>query len=74
MIIGIVVAIVGLTMFPFLDFIIQDPPNINENLKIIYLLYLFNSVFSYFFSYRASLQQAAQKSYLVVGINYIITI
>lgn len=74
MIIGIVVAIVGLTMFPFLDFIIQDPPNINENLKIIYLLYLFNSVFSYFFSYRASLLQAAQKSYLVVGINYIITI
>ena len=53
MVIGIVVAIVGLTMFPFLDFIIQNPPNINENLKIIYLLYLFNSVFSYFFSYRA---------------------
>ena len=74
MVIGAVVAIIGLTMFPFLDFIIQDKPNINESLKIIYLLYLFNSVFSYFFSYRASLLQAAQKNYLVIGINYIITI
>lgn len=74
MIIGIVVAAIGLTMFPFLDFIIQDPPHIAENLRVIYLLYLFNSVFSYFFSYRASLLQAAQKNYLVVGISYIITI
>ena len=31
MIIGIVVAIVGLTMFPFLDFFFKVPPNLNEN-------------------------------------------
>lgn len=73
-IIGIVIALVGLAMFPFLNFIIQDAPQIKENLHVIYLLYLFNSVFSYFFSYRASLLQAAQKNYLVVGINYSITI
>lgn len=73
-VIGIVVAAIGLAMFPFLNFIVQDPPNISENLNIIYLLYLFNSAFSYFFSYRASLLQAAQKNYLVIGVNYIITI
>lgn len=74
MVIGIVVAVIGMAMFPFLNFIIQNPPAIKENLNVIYLLYLFNSVFSYFFSYRASLLQAAQKNYLVSGVNYIITI
>lgn len=73
-VIGIVVAVIGMAMFPFLNFIIQDPPNITEDINVIYLFYLFNSVFSYFFSYRASLLQAAQKNYLVVGTNYIITI
>lgn len=74
MVIGVVVALIGLAMLPFLNFIIQDAPQIKENLHVIYLLYLFNSVFSYFFSYRASLLQAAQKNYLVIGINYLVTI
>ena len=41
-IIGIVVAIFGLLMMPFLNLIITSPPNISENIYIIYLLYLFH--------------------------------
>lgn len=73
-IIGCVVAVFGLLMIPFLDFVIQDPPNIKENLYLIYLIYLFNSASSYFFSYRGSLLSAAQQHYLVTGLNYIFTI
>lgn len=72
--IGCIVAAVGLIMIPFLGFIINDPPNIKENLYFIYLLYLCNTVFSYFFSYRGSLFNAMQRNYIVVSYNYAITI
>ena len=73
-IIGIVVAIVGLIMFPFLDIIIREPPAIKENIYLIYLMYLANTVFSYFFSYRGSLLTAMQRNYIVIGYNYAVTI
>lgn len=73
-IIGIVIAILGLMIMPFLNVIIRNQPNISENIYCIYLLYLFNTSSSYFFSYRSSLLMAAQQSYIVTGINYIITI
>ena len=74
MVIGIVVAIVGLALLPFLDVIIKDAPDIKENIYLLYLLYLFNTVISYFYSYRQSLLTAMQRQYIVTGYNYIITI
>lgn len=73
-IIGCVVAVFGLLMVPFLSFVIQEPPAIKENLYVIYIVYLFNTASTYFFSYRSSLLTAAQQNYLVTGINYIFTI
>ena len=73
-VIGIAVAIVGLAILPFLDVIIKDAPDIKENIYLLYLLYLFNTVISYFFSYRQSLLTAMQRQYIVTGYNYIITI
>ena len=72
--IGMFVAVIGLLMMPFLNDIINNPPDINENLYFIYLLYLFNVVFSYFFSYKSTLLSAAQRNYIVTGYNYVITI
>ena len=72
--IGIVVAIIGLALLPFLDIIINEPPAIKENLYFLYLLYLFNTVISYFFSYRASLLTAMQRQYIVSGYSYLVTI
>ena len=73
-IIGVIVAVVGLSMLPFLNIIIQDQPAIKENLYLIYLMYLANTVISYFFSYRGSLLTAMQRNYIVVGYSYVITI
>ena len=72
--IGITVAVLGLSVMPFLDQIIRTPPNIKESIYLIYLLYLSNSVASYFFSYRAALLTASQRQYIVQGYNYVITI
>lgn len=72
-VIGIVVAVVGLALMPFLNFIITSPPDIKENLYIIYAIYIFNTSSTYFFSYRTSLLMAAQQNYLVTSLNYLIT-
>ena len=72
--IGCFVAAVGLATMPFLKFIIKEAPNIRESIYVLYLLYLTQTVISYFFSYRQSLLIAAQRQYIVSGYNYIITI
>lgn len=71
-VIGMVVAVLGLLMMPFLKVLITTQPNIKENLYIIYVIYLFNTASSYFFSYRSALLTAAQRNYIVLGINYCI--
>lgn len=73
-VIGITVTVAGIAMLPFLDFIVKDPPNIKENIYILYLLYLLSTVSSYFFSYKASLLTAMQRQYIVSGYNYVVTI
>lgn len=73
-IIGILVAVFGILLIPFLDFFIKDVPSVNENITLIYLLFLFSSAFSYFFSHKLSLLRASQKDYIVLGTNYIVTI
>lgn len=73
-IIGIVVACVGLALMPFLNIIIQEQPAISESIYLLYLINLFNTASTYFFSYRSSLLVVAQQNYIVSGLNYIITI
>lgn len=73
-IIGFVVAIVGLALMPFLNIIIREQPLVSESIYVLYLINLFNTASTYFFSYRSSLLIAAQMNYLVTGINYAVTI
>lgn len=73
-VIGIVIWITGICLMPFLNIIITEQPNISESIYVLYLLNLFNTVITYFYSYRSSLLIAAQQNYIVVGINYIVTI
>lgn len=72
--IGCTVALFGLALLPFLDLIIGEQPGIADNLHFLYLLYLFNSASSYFFSYRTTILTASQRNYVVVLINYIVVI
>ena len=72
--IGSLIFVIGLALIPFLHVIIQEQPNIKESLSLLYVINLFNTAISYFFSYRTSLLIAAQRNYIVGGINYTITI
>ena len=69
-IIGIVVSLIGISLVPFLDYIIKDKPDI-QNLTLIYLMFLFNSVITYFFAYKRSIIIADQKEYIVTLYYYI---
>lgn len=69
--IGIIVFLLGLCVIPFMDLIIKDAPNIKENLILIYLLYLFNTSVSYFFTYKKSIISAHQKQSVINNIDSI---
>lgn len=73
-IIGLVVAAVGLVLMPFLPVIIRNQPDIKESIYLLYLINLFNTASTYFFSYKSSLIIAAQQNYIVSSVNYIVTI
>lgn len=73
-IIGCVICAAGLLMLPFVDFVIREEPNINENLTVLYLIFLFDTVVSYFFSYKGALLVASQRNYITASISYVVTI
>ncbi|WP_251231219.1 lipopolysaccharide biosynthesis protein [Adlercreutzia aquisgranensis] len=67
--IGIVVAVVGVAMSPFLDMLIEDPPNI-AHLQVYFLCFVANTAVSYFFSYKGLLLYAYQRQYVTSLISY----
>ncbi len=72
-IIGTVILTLGITLIPFLKYIIKDQPNI-PHFILIYFLYLLNTVSSYFFAYKRSLFNADQKNYINVINNNVFTL
>jgi O-antigen/teichoic acid export membrane protein len=69
--IGILILFIGLLLLPFLDFFVNSQLPILE-VVIIYLLFLLNSVISYFFSYNRSLLFADQRGYKVNLLDFIV--
>lgn len=67
-IIGILVFIVGLVLMMFLDFFIKDAGDV-EHIKLIFLIYLINTSYSYFMTYKVTLLNADQKGYLLAKVN-----
>ncbi len=67
--VAIVVAALGLILTPFLDVLIKGDTSYIDNLTLIYLLYLFNTVSSYFFSYKRAIIEAHQKAYITTLIT-----
>ena len=72
--IGVIIGVVGVALLPFMGIIVHETPNIKENFTIIYLIYLFNTASTYFFSYRTALLMTAQQTYIVSGLSYMQTI
>ena len=54
----------GMLCIPFLGTLIGKTPNIKESIYLIYILFLLQSITSYFLTYRRSLISADQKDYL----------
>lgn len=72
--IGIIIFLIGISLLPFLKYLIKDAPNIKESLNVIYIIYLANTSIGYFFSYKSALINADQRNYIVSLTNYIIVI
>lgn len=69
-----VVAVVGLSLTPFLDFFIKERPAEINHLELIYLLYVFDSVASYCLVYKQSIIKADQKTYICTLYTNLFTI
>ena len=76
MMVALVIAAAGLLLLPFLPHLIADYDSYSdlENLTVIYLLFLFDAVSSYFFSYKRSIIYAYQKMYISTLVDTICTV
>ena len=72
--IGIVILIIGIMIIPFLKYMVNDVPDIKEPIYFIYVLFLANSIISYFFTYKKSIIIGYQKEYVTTIINLIVIV
>lgn len=73
--IALIITVIGLLIVPFLNFIIKDPGVISSSdLLIYYLIFLFNTVSTYFISYKYSLVNADQKNYIQTNVQTITSV
>ncbi len=63
-VIGVVILVLGFSLAPFLQFLIKDMPEDIPNIRLYYMMYVFNSASSYFFTYKRSLIVCDQKEYI----------
>lgn len=69
-IIGCVVLMIGLSIIPALPFIIDfSSVTADINIYLVYLLFLSDSVLSYFLVYKRSILYANQKNYIINAIH-----
>ena len=61
--IGIITAVAGPMLIPFMRFFTKEASAVGE-LNLIYILFLASTVLSYFFSYKRTLLSAYQKNYI----------
>ncbi|MDO5026707.1 MAG: oligosaccharide flippase family protein [Tissierellia bacterium] len=73
-VIGTVVFIIGFSLIPFLDDIVKNVPNIEEDIRLIFAFYIVTAASSYFFIYRSVLLNADQKSRIISKWRTIITV
>lgn len=69
-IIAIIITVLGLLVIPFLPYLATDTGDIG-NISIYYLIFLFNTVTSYFVSYKFSLLNANQKNYIYTNVDLV---
>ncbi len=64
-----VIAVIGVALIPFLPALIRDGKGISDReLVLYYLIFLFNTVSTYFVAYKYSLVNAQQRNYIQTNI------
>lgn len=69
-VVGVLIIVIGLAITPLLPMFINQMPNISQ-INVIYLLFVLNSGFSYFYAYKRSLIIADQKKYIATFYRYL---
>lgn len=68
-IIGIVIAVIGLAISPFLPYLVKQPEGVSvRDITLYYYIFLFNTVSTYFVAYKYSLANAEQKNYIQINV------
>lgn len=77
-VIGCIIALLGLALIPFLPRLVKNYSRLTDlglNGGLIFLIYLFNSVSSYwFFAYKNAFITATQKSYILTVSGYVVSL
>lgn len=74
-IIGLVILVVGFFLLPFLQKFVKDDITVDINIYVLYLLFLGNTVISYFaFAYKSVLLTASQNQSVISNIESILSI
>lgn len=69
-----VITVVGLCLLPFLGDIVKGADWLTEaELKVYFLIYLFNTVIGYFVSYRYTYLNARQENFVQTNIDTVVT-
>lgn len=71
-VIALVILAAGLCLIPFLNYIVKGVPDIVEDIRLLYTLYIVNASVSYLFIYRATLLMANQREYITIKIKAVI--
>lgn len=72
-VVGAIILIGGMVCLPFLNYLIEGEYPANINIYIVYLIYLLNTVLSYFlFAYKKSLLIAHQNKRISDNVNTVI--
>lgn len=74
-IVALIVALLGLAILPFLQYIVNGGKDLSLfELRLYFLIYLANSVISYFVSYKYCYLNALQKNYITTNIEAVISV
>ena len=68
------ILLIGLILTPFINVLVPNTPDITENIKLIFFLYILNASLSYLLIYRSVLLTASQKNYYISYVNIFVYI
>lgn len=74
-IIACVVSAIGLGLLPFLQYIVKGADNLSLfELRLYFVIFLSNTILSYFVAYKSSYVNALQKNYIITNYDAIVNL